>query len=283
MSHQLPTSKIAFALGVGISSAMAITLIIGYILAGCIGLSLGLIGGGGSILAVPILIYVMGVAPKAAIAMSLIIVGIVSLIGAIPHSLQGNVNLKTAAIFAPAAMIGAYLGARLAAFSFITETFQLICFGLVMVIASVLMIGKSGKLSKSHEVIYTKKCDSSSPHQSHWLAIPLEGLGVGILTGFVGVGGGFAIIPALVLLGGIPMKEVIGTSLLIIAFKSATGFLGYLSQVQLNWNLVISFTIAASFGTLAGAYLTRFIDAKNLQKGFGYFVLAVAVFILIKR
>jgi uncharacterized membrane protein YfcA len=258
------------------------TLIIGYILAGCIGLSLGLIGGGGSILAVPILIYVMGVAPKAAIAMSLIIVGIVSLIGAIPHWLQGNVNLKTAAVFAPAAMVGAYLGARLAAFPFITETFQLICFGLVMVIASVLMIRKDSQSPKNHEVVSSKKSDSS-PHQSHWLAIPLEGLGVGILTGFVGVGGGFAIIPALVLLGGIPMKEAIGTSLLIIAFKSATGFLGYLSQVELDWNLVISFTIAASLGTLAGAYLTRFIDAKNLQKGFGYFVLAVAVFVLIKR
>ena len=258
-------------------------LIIGYLLAGCIGLSLGLIGGGGSILAVPILIYVMGVTPKAAIAMSLIIVGIVSFIGAIPHWLQGNVNLKTAAMFAPAAMVGAYLGARLAALPFITETFQLICFGLVMVIASVLMIRKGGKSSKDKKMISHEKFDSLSPHQSHWLAIPLEGLGVGILTGFVGVGGGFAIIPALVLLGGIPMKEAIGTSLLIITFKSATGFLGYLSQVELDWNLVISFTIAASLGTFIGAYVTRFIDAKNLQKGFGYFVLAVAMFVLIKR
>ena len=181
------------------------TLIISYILAGCIGLSLGLIGGGGSILAVPILIYVMGVAPKAAIATSLAIVGIVSLIGAIPHWLQGNVNLKIAAIFAPAAMIGAYLGARLAALPFITETFQLICFGIVMVVASILMIRKNSKSSQKESSL-AKKSDSLSTHQSHWLAIPLEGLGVGILTGFVGVGGGFAIIPALVLLGGIPMK-----------------------------------------------------------------------------
>ena len=224
----------------------------------------------------------MEVAPKAAIAMSLAIVGIVSLIGAIPHWLQGNVNLKTAAVFAPAAMIGAYLGARLAAFPFITETFQLFCFGIVMVVSSILMILKNSKSSQI-EASLAKKFDSSSTHQSHWLAIPLEGLGVGILTGFVGVGGGFAIIPALVLLGGIPMKEAIGTSLLIIAFKSATGFLGYLSQVELDWTLVTSFTIAASLGTLAGAYLTRFIDAKNLQKGFGYFVLAVAVFVLIRR
>lgn len=255
--------------------------ILGYILALCIGLSLGLIGGGGSVLAVPILIYVVGVTPKVAIASSLAIVGMVSVIGAIPHWRQGNVNFKTAAFFAPTAMVGAYLGARLADLPVITETFQLVCFGLVMVIASVLMIRKGGKSSKSQEVVSSKKSDAT--HHSNWWAILLEGLGIGILTGFVGVGGGFIIVPALVLFGGIPMKEAIGTSLLIIAFNSATGFLGYLSQVELDWNLVISFTVAASIGTLAGAYLTRFIDAKNLQKGFGYFVLAVAVFVLIKR
>ena len=259
------------------------TLIIGYVLAGCIGLSLGLIGGGGSILAVPILIYVMGITPKAAIATSLIIVGIVSLIGVLPHWLQGNVNWKTAAIFAPAAMIGAYLGARLAAFPFITETFQLICFGLVMVIASVLMIRQGGQSSQKPAALSADKANLSSHHRGRLWAIPLEGLGVGVLTGFVGVGGGFAIIPALVLLAGIPMKEAIGTSLLIIAFKSVTGFLGYLSQVELDWNLVISLTLAASLGTVAGAYSTHFIDAKSLQKGFGYFVLAVAIFVLIKR
>lgn len=255
--------------------------IVGYVLALCIGLSLGLIGGGGSILAVPILIYVMGVTPKAAIATSLAIVGMVSVVGAIPHWRQGNVKFKIAAFFAPTAMVGAYLGARLADLPLITETFQLICFGLVMVIASVLMICKGAQSSQHKKMVSTKKTDP--PYQSHWLAIPLEGLGIGILTGFVGIGGGFIIVPALVLFGDIPMKEAIGTSLLIIAFNSATGFLGYLSQVELDWNLVISFTIAASLGTLAGAYLTRFIDAKNLQKGFGYFVLAVAVFVLIKR
>ncbi|GAB4533852.1 MAG: sulfite exporter TauE/SafE family protein [Pleurocapsa sp.] len=259
------------------------TKIIGYVLALCIGLSLGLIGGGGSVLAVPILIYVMGITPKAAIATSLAIVGIVSLIGIIPHWRQGNVNLKTAAFFAPTAMIGAYLGARLADLPAITETFQLICFGVVMVAASALMIRKGGKSSPKPEAFLDEESDLLSGEPSHWWIIPLEGLGIGILTGFVGVGGGFMIVPALVLFGGVAMKEAIGTSLLIIAFNSATGFLGYISQVQLDWNLVISFTIAASLGTLVGAYFTRFIDAKNLQKGFGYFVLAVAVFVLIKR
>lgn len=259
------------------------TSIIGLILAVCIGLSLGLIGGGGSILAVPILIYVMGVDSKAAIAMSLVIVGATSIIGAIPHWKQGNVNFKTAIIFTPAAMLGAYWGARITALPFITDTFQLICFGIIMAIASVLMIAKGGKNQdiKGSESEPAKKPAHKNIPQ--WLGIPAEGLAVGILTGFVGVGGGFLIIPALVLLGGIPIKEAIGTSLLIIAAKSATGFLGYVSQVAIDWNLIVSFTIAASAGTLLGAYLTRYIDAKQLQQSFGYFVLAVALFVLIKR
>lgn len=249
--------------------------VIGHILAIGIGLSLGLIGGGGSILAVPILVYVMGVSSKAAIAMSLVIVGSVSIIGAIPHWKQGNVNFKTAIIFTPAAMVGAYLGARITALPFISDTFQLVCFGIVMAIASILMIRKDSD--------FKQVAKSSHPNFPQSLAISAEGLGVGILTGFVGVGGGFLIIPALVLLGGIPIKEAIGTSLLIIAAKSASGFLGYVNQVAIDWNLIISFTIAASAGTLLGAYLSKYINAKQLQKGFGYFVLAVAMFILIKR
>ena len=250
--------------------------IIGHFLAICIGLSLGLIGGGGSILAVPILVYVMGLGPKTAIAMSLVIVGTVSLIGAIPHWLQGNVNGTVAAIFAPTAMLGAYLGAQMAGFPFITETIQLICFAIVMVLASLMMIGQGRQKIKEKQGFKHK-------NQHNWSFIFLEGLGVGVLTGFVGVGGGFAIIPVLVLLGGLPMKEAIGTSLIIITFKSITGFLGYLSQVNLDWILMISFTIAASLGTISGAYLTRFIETKKLQKAFGYFVLAVGIFILVQH
>ncbi|ESA38188.1 permease [Leptolyngbya sp. Heron Island J] len=257
--------------------------LIGHLLAVCIGLSLGLIGGGGSILAVPILVYVMGLGSKGAIAMSLVIVGTVSLIGAIPHWLQGNVNLKIAVIFTPAAMLGAYMGARIAGLPFVTGTFQLVCFGLVMVIASIFMIRKNHSKSALAHAGMSIDNAIEKDHGHHWLLIPVEGIGVGVLTGFVGVGGGFMIIPALVLLGGIPMKEAIGTSLLIIAAKSATGFLGYLNQVNVDWALVTSFTLAASTGTISGSYLTRLIDAKQLQKGFGYFVLAVAIFVLIKR
>ena len=256
--------------------------IIGHFLAICIGLSLGLIGGGGSILAVPILVYIMGLGAKTAIAMSLGIVGTVSLIGAIPHGLQGNVNWQVAVIFAPTAMFGAYFGAQMAGFPFITETIQLICFALVMVLASIIMIHQ-GRQRLKHQNLLKEKRSFKDKNQHNWLFILLEGLGVGILTGFVGVGGGFAIIPVLVLLGGLPMKEAIGTSLIIITFNSMTGFLGYLSQVNLDGTLMISFTIAASLGTLTGAYLTRFIEAKNLQKGFGYFVLAVGIFVLIRH
>ncbi|GAB4526341.1 MAG: sulfite exporter TauE/SafE family protein [Pleurocapsa sp.] len=258
-----------------------LTWTIGHFLALCIGLSLGLIGGGGSILAVPILVYVLGLEAKAAIAMSLAVVGIVSLIGVVPHWRQGNVNLKTAIGFTPPAMIGAFLGARLAALPFVTDTLQLVSFAIIMLIASYFMIRKPKAPLKDAVVL-------SSPELKHqpkypWLAITLEGLGVGIITGFVGVGGGFAIIPALVLLGGIPIKEAIGTSLLIITFKSATGFFGYLSQVNIDWNLMLTFTLAATLGVLGGASLTKKIQAAKLQQGFGYFLIAIAIFILIKR
>jgi hypothetical protein len=261
-----------------------LTAIIGHLLAVCIGLSLGLVGSGGSVLAVPVLVYVMAVPSKAAIAMTLAIVGTVSAIGVIPHWLQGNVNLKTAIAFTPPAMVGAYLGARIAGLPFITDTFQLVSFGIVVAIASLFMIGKNHRtIPVPKDIEELDKSHQKHGHKLRWLAVPLEGLGVGILTGFVGVGGGFMIIPALVLLGGIPMKEAIGTSLLIIVFKSATGFVGYLSQVELDLNLMVTFTLAAAFGTVGGAYLTKHIEAKHLEKGFGYFVLAVAIFVLIRR
>lgn len=258
-------------------------LLIGYLLAIAIGLSLGLIGGGGSILAVPIMVYVLGVPAKSAIGMSLFVVGTVSLIGVIPQWRRGNVNLKTFATFTPAAMVGTFLGAKLAGSPWVTDTLQLVAFGLVMVGASVLMIRKSRQRPLSSVGAMARP----EPHSGHvlpnWLLIPLEGTVVGILTGFVGVGGGFLIIPALVLLGGVPMKEAIGTSLLIIAFKSAIGFLEYLKHVTLDWPLMLTFALAASIGMIGGVYLSPKIDARHLEKGFGYFVLAVAIFVLLKR
>jgi uncharacterized membrane protein YfcA len=265
----------------------------GLLLAIAIGLSLGLIGGGGSILAVPILKYVVGVSAKEAIAMSLFIVGVVSLMGLIPHWQQGNVNFNIALIFIPPAMIGAFLGAKITKLSFIDDTVQLVCFGIIMLLASILMIRKANQavpnmtIRESNNTLkieaYNKKQQKYAHNIYQKLTIILDGLGVGILTGFVGVGGGFLIIPALVLVGGIPMKKAVGTSLLIIAFNSVSGFLGYINQVKLDWVLMISFTAAATIGIFAGAYLSKTIDAKYLQKSFAYFVLVVAVFILIVR
>ena len=255
--------------------------IIGHLLAICIGISLGLIGGGGSILAAPVLIYVMSVPAKAAFAMTLVIVGVASVIGAIPHWQQGNVNLRIVALFAPASMVGAYLGARLASLPFVTPTIQLVTFGIMMLIASITMIRKGAKKSEqSLDIVNHPNHHSGIPK---WLAIALEGFAVGTLTGFIGIGGGFLVIPALVLLGKTPMKEAVGTSLIILALKSVTGFAGYFGHVPIDWDLLLSFTIASSGGILLGSYLNQFVSAKQLEKGFGYFVLAVAIFVLIKR
>lgn len=256
--------------------------IVAHLLAVGIGLSLGLIGGGGSILAVPILVYVVGVGSREAIAMSLFIVGCVSLLGAIPAAKRGNLSWRIVAGFTPTAMLGAYLGSQLVKLPLITDTVQLVSFGAIMLAASVLMIQK-GRAAAAPAAA------SPASHPSNWLqkwkslAIPAEGFAVGVITGFVGVGGGFLIIPVLVLLSRIPMKTAVGTSLLIISLNSAIGFAGYLNQVSLNWPLTLSFTLAAGVGTAIGSQLSKHIEHSKLQKGFGYFVLAVAVFVLIRR
>lgn len=262
--------------------------LLGYFLAGCIGLALGLIGGGGSVLAVPILVYVMQVSPKPAIAMTLVIVGFVSLVGVIPHWRKGNVNWRKALIFGSATMVGAFGGAKFANLPFVTGAMQLLLFAVMMLVAAIFMIRKSHSPTASEptstpaseiaEGLYTlpvcKYC---------WLWLLTEGLAIGILTGLVGVGGGFAIVPALVLLGKVPMKEAIGTSLLIIVFNSIAGFLGYWGKVDLDLHLMVSFTFIAAIGTLVGTHFSHRIDAKGLQKGFGYFLIAVASFVLFQQ
>ena len=256
---------------------------LGYILAVGIGLSLGLLGGGGSILAVPILIYVMGVESSAAIAMSLFIVGSVSLLGVVPYARRGCVNWRIAATFLPTAMIGSYLGSQLVSLPLITDAVQLTSFAIVMLAASLLMIWKGSGKGRSIPADTGNTSVFLASRVPAWLLVPAEGFGVGVITGFVGVGGGFLIIPALVLLSKIPMKTAVGTSLLIIAFNSATGFIGYLNQVSVDWVLMLSFTVAAAIGTLMGSKLSESVEASKLQKGFGYFVLAVAMVVLIKQ
>lgn len=256
------------------------TWAIEHFLAVCIGISLGLLGGGGSVLALPILVYVMGVATKPAIAMTLIIVGTVSLLGTIPHWKRGNIDLKTAFIFGLSTTTGAFLGAKIATLPWVTGTFQMLLFAVMMLLAAGFMIFKqpSPEASQTDLSLYPKPICKYC-----WLWLMSEGIGVGILTGLVGVGGGFALVPALVLLGNIPMKQAIATSLLIIFFNSLAGSLGYLGSVAIDWQLTVSFTFAAALGTVIGSYLTRFVSAKQLQKGFGYFLVAVAAFILFQN
>jgi hypothetical protein len=266
------------------------TWILGLLLANVIGISLGLMGGGGSVLALPILIYVMGVAPKSAVAMTLVIVGCGSLIGSIPHWRQGNVNPKIAVLFGPMAMLGAFLGAKLALLPIITEQLQLGLFATVMALAAGLMIRRHlGVDAQEHDGRTTRasapaKRFTPAPRTSYrWCWLSFQGFGVGLLTGLVGVGGGFMIVPALVLLGGVPMRQAIGTSLVLISLNSAAGFLGYWGQVTLNWPLMISFIGLTALGTVMGAQLSRCLDGTQLQKGFGYFLLMVSGFILVQN
>ncbi len=260
------------------------TWILGHFFAVCIGISLGLLGGGGSVLALPVLVYVMGVAPKPAIAMTLIIVGSVSLLGSIPHVRRGNLNLKVAGIFGSATMLGTYLGAKIATLPPITSAFQMILFGLSMLVAAGLMIYRSIKAKSESSEDELASIHYIKPACKYcWLWLMTEGIAVGVLTGLVGVGGGFAIVPALVLLGNIPMRQAIGTSLLIIACNSVAGLVGYLGHISLDWTLTVSFTFLAGCGTVIGAYLAQFVAAKQLQKSFGYFLLAVATFVLVQN
>lgn len=242
---------------------------IGLALAALIGLSLGVLGGGGSILTVPIFVYVLGFEAKQAIAMSLAVVGVTSLFGSIGHWRAGNVNLRVALIFGGVAMAGTYLGARLAVF--LTGAAQLTLFAVVMLLAAIFMF----RDKKPAENI-----SAANPADMPLALIVLEGIAVGVLTGLVGVGGGFLIVPALVLLGKIPMKQAVGTSLLVIAMKSAAGFYGYLGQVEVPWGFMAVFTAVAMSGIVAGTYLVRFISQDSLKRAFSVFLVVMGIFIL---
>ncbi len=239
-------------------------------LAVLVGISLGLLGGGGSILTVPLLAYVAGMDAKQAIATSLLVVGVTSAIGAISHARAGQVQWRTGLIFGGAGMVGAYGGGYLA--RFIPGTFLLIGFAVMMIATAVAML--RGR----------KNIDA--PEGGHRLPIPkiiAEGLVVGLVTGLVGAGGGFLVVPALALLGGLPMPVAVGTSLIVIALKSFAGFAGYLSSVQIDWTLAFGVTAAAVVGALVGSRLTTKVSPDALRKGFGWFVLAMSSVILARE
>ncbi|GAB4417746.1 MAG: sulfite exporter TauE/SafE family protein [Bacteriovoracaceae bacterium] len=246
-------------------------MILAYALALVVGLSLGLLGGGGSIITVPILVYVIGMTPKLAVASSLVVVGSTSLIGSISHFRAGNLELKTGAIFGSIAMVGAYLSAKTIA-PMIPGAFQLIMFATIMLMASIFML-------KGRKVIETNQENKELPV----VQLLIFGSIVGIVTGLVGVGGGFLIVPALHLLAKVPMKKAVGTSLLIIAANSFSGYLGYISQVQLDWSFMLFFIAFTALGILLGSWLVKFIPAENLKKAFGVFLIFMGIYILYKE
>lgn len=232
-----------------------------------VGIALGLLGGGGSILTVPLLAYVAGMDAKQAIATSLLVVGVTSAVGAVSHARAGRVQWRTGLIFGVAGMAGAYAGGLLA--RFIPGTVLLIGFAVIMIATAIAMLHGRKNIVASDDA-----------HRMPVVKIVAEGLVVGLVTGLVGAGGGFLVVPALALLGGLPMPVAVGTSLIVIAMKSFAGLAGYLASVHIEWAVGGAVTAAALVGALIGARLTAMVNPDALRKSFGWFVLAMSSVIL---
>jgi uncharacterized membrane protein YfcA len=230
-----------------------------------IGGVLGLVGGGGGILAVPLLVYGVGTSPKAAIASSLFFVGATSLVGTALQARQGHVRWSMGALFGTASMAGAFLGARLA--RFVPEQVLLAALASVMLLTALAMLRGRAEPSVHRRPLAVVRV----------LAI---GLGVGMVSGLVGAGGGFLIVPALTLFGGLAMHEAIGTSLFIIAVQSFAGFAGHVGHVALDPRLIATMTSAAMVGMIGGSALGQHVSAQGLKKGFSALVLATGLFVL---
>jgi len=243
-----------------------------------IGLTLGLLGSGGSILTVPVLVYVLGHDDKAAIAESLAIVGTIALIGMLPYAKRQQVDWRSVAFFGIPGMGGTYAGAWLA--KFVTGPVQLVLFAVVMLLAAVMMFRRSRATGTSAVV------GDDGPVERHagW-KIVLEGLFVGIVTGLVGVGGGFLIVPALVVLGGLPMRLAVGTSLVVVALKSFSGFLKYLGVVNalgghIDWRTIGVFAVVGIAGSLVGNLLSQRVNQQALKRAFAAFLVVMGLFVL---
>lgn len=237
-----------------------------------IGISLGLLGSGGSILTVPVLVYLIGQDEKVAIAGSLFIVGSIALAGSLQFLRAGLIHWRSVIVFGIPGMAGTWLGAYLAAW--VPGVTQLALFAIVMLIASWLMLRPPD-------------LESADPQPREMWKIAVDGLIVGVITGLVGVGGGFLIVPALVLLGGLTMRQAVATSLVVIALKSFSGFYKYtdvLAQqgLELDWQTLILVTGLGIAGSFAGSHLAKRVPQDKLKTGFGYFLIIMGVYILIR-
>lgn len=263
---------------------MELTEILGFIAALVIGLVLGLIGGGGSILTVPVFVYLLNINPVTATAYSLFVVGVSALVGAIRNVPKGLIDFRTAIVFSIPAFIAVYTArkyllpaipdniARIEGFDITKDTAIMIFFAVIMLVSAVYMIRDRGDEKPGQGTV-----------KFNYPLIILEGIGVGLLTGIVGAGGGFLIIPALVLLAKLPMKKAVATSLLIIAVKSLIGFIGDVENMHIEWTFLITFTTLSVAGIFVGVWLNKFIRGNKLKSGFGWFVLIMAIYILFKE
>lgn len=237
-----------------------------------VGITLGILGSGGSILTVPVLVYLVDEPEKVAIAESLGIVGLISLSGFIPYALKKQVHWQSILFFGLPGILGTYAGSVLAAF--VSGTFQLIVFAIIMLIAAVMMfMNKAPKAKPASEYSIVK-----------W-QLGLQGFGVGLMTGFIGVGGGFMIVPALVLLAGLPVTLSVGTSLAIISLNSFCGFYKHLNLLQtfdlsIDWSLILIFSAIGAVGSLVGKKVGDTIPQEELKKGFAAFLVLMALYII---
>lgn len=250
-----------------------------------IGVSLGLIGGGGSILTLPVLVYLLHLNPVTSTAYSLFIVGSTSLVGSFTYMRKELVNYRAAVVFAIPSFIAVYLTRKYLVPSIPSSLFTVGGFEVtknmaIMVFFALVM------LAASYSMIQDKKESKGGDSEGikfNYPLIALEGGVVGILTGIVGAGGGFLIIPALVLLARLPMKMAVGTSLLIIAAKSLIGFVGDMSNMQVDWPFLLEFTTLSVVGIFVGTYMSKYIPGQKLKKSFGWFVLVMGVYIIAKE
>lgn len=259
--------------------------IIGYLASILIGLSLGLIGGGGSILTVPVLVYLFGEDPVAATAYSLFIVGLTSSVGSVSYFKKQLIDIKTAVVFGIPSILAVYATRAFVVPAipdpvFSGENIMISKRLLLMGIFAILMLLASFSMIRKKKI--SEEITPDQP-QFNYPLILIEGIVVGGFTGLVGAGGGFLIIPALVILAKLPMKKAVGTSLAIIAAKSLLGFLGEENLAELNWNLLILVSVFAIIGILIGSVLAHKIDGKKLKPAFGWFVLVMGAYILLKE
>ncbi len=269
-----------------ITATFVLMQILGYFASLLIGISLGMIGGGGSILTVPVLVYLFGISPVLSTSYSLFVVGSTSLVGAFNNYRKGFVNIKTALLFGLSSITTVFLTRKfliphiqqtlgsIGNFKITQSLVIMVLFAILMVAASLSMI-KSKKEETNNITVENKKINLPK--------LLSYGIAIGLATGFLGAGGGFLLIPTLVLLVKLPMKEAIGTSLFIIALNSLIGFTGDLGHFTIDWFFLFKITCIAIAGIFIGGFISKKISGDKLKKGFGWFVLVMGIYIIVKE